>query len=45
MLDKTGADPRDISLIVSQVGCSRAMTALKQNDGNLVNAIMSLTTN
>ena len=38
-------DPRDIELVVSQVGCSRAKAykALKANGNELVTAIMSLT--
>ena len=44
-VDETGLEPKDIDLVVSQVGCSRAVAvkALKENDGDLVNSIMSLT--
>ena len=44
-VDETGLEAKDIELIMSQAGCSRAkaVTALQQNDGDLVNAIMSLT--
>jgi len=45
-VDEGGQDPKDIELVVSQAGCSRAkaVAALKENGGDLVNAIMSLTT-
>lgn len=45
-LDETGVEPKDIELVMSQAGCSRAkaVKALKENDGDLVNSIMSLTT-
>jgi nascent polypeptide-associated complex subunit alpha len=45
-LDETGVDPKDVELVISQAGCSRAkaVKALKENDGDLVNSIMSLTT-
>lgn len=45
-VDETGLEPKDIELVVSQAGCSRAkaVKALKENGGDLVNAIMSLTT-
>lgn len=44
-VDETGLESKDIELVVSQAGCSRAraVKALKDNDGDLVNAIMSLT--
>ncbi len=44
-VDESGLDDKDISLVVTQAGCSRAkaVQALKDNDGDLVNAIMSLT--
>lgn len=44
-VDETGLEAKDIDLVVSQVGCSRAVAvkALKENDGDLVNSIMSLT--
>lgn len=46
VLDEAGLDPNDVELIMSQIGCSRAkaVKALKENDGDLVNSIMSLTT-
>eukprot|EP00980_Cylindrotheca_fusiformis_P003641 scaffold818_cov136-Cylindrotheca_fusiformis.AAC.7 len=44
-VDETGVEAKDIELVVSQAGCTRAkaVKALKENDGDLVNAIMSLT--
>mmetsp|Transcript_31107 Transcript_31107/g.75181 ORF Transcript_31107/g.75181 Transcript_31107/m.75181 type:complete len:302 (+) Transcript_31107:195-1100(+) len=44
-VDETGVDAKDIELVVSQAGCSRskAVAALRENDNDLVNAIMSLT--
>jgi nascent polypeptide-associated complex subunit alpha len=44
-VDETGVEAKDIELVISQVGCSRAkaVQALKGNGGDLVNAIMSLT--
>ena len=44
-IDEEGVEPKDIELVMSQAGCSRskAVKALKENDGDLVNAIMSLT--
>ncbi len=44
-VDESGLDDKDVSLVVTQAGCSRAkaVQALKDNDGDLVNAIMSLT--
>jgi nascent polypeptide-associated complex subunit alpha len=44
-VDETGVDAKDIELVVSQAGCShaKAVAALKENDNDLVNAIMSLT--
>merc|ERR1712176_343813 len=44
-VDETGLDPKDIELVMSQAGCNRAKAAaaLKENDGDLVNSIMSLT--
>jgi len=44
-VDESGLEDKDISLVVTQAGCSRAkaVQALKDNDGDLVNAIMSLT--
>lgn len=44
-VDETGLESKDIDLVVSQAGCTRAaaVKALKENDGDLVNSIMSLT--
>lgn len=44
-VDATGVDEKDIELVVSQAGVSRsaAVKALKNNDGDMVNAIMELT--
>lgn len=44
-VDETGMEGKDIDLVMTQAGCSRAaaVTALKDNDGDLVNSIMSLT--
>ena len=44
-VDETGVDPKDIELVVGQAGCTRAqaITALKNNDNDIVNAIMELT--
>jgi len=45
-VDESGVESKDIELVMTQAGCSRAkaVSALKENDGDLVNAIMSLTT-
>ncbi|KAL3812202.1 hypothetical protein ACHAXA_009676 [Cyclostephanos tholiformis] len=45
-VEEEGMEPKDIELVMSQAGCSRAkaVKALKENDNDLVNAIMSLTT-
>jgi nascent polypeptide-associated complex subunit alpha len=45
VVDETGVESKDIDLVMSQAGCSRAaaVMALKENDGDLVNSIMSLT--
>mmetsp|Transcript_30765 Transcript_30765/g.55742 ORF Transcript_30765/g.55742 Transcript_30765/m.55742 type:complete len:200 (-) Transcript_30765:46-645(-) len=44
--EEEGVESKDIELVMSQAGCSRAkaVKALKENDNDLVNAIMSLTT-
>lgn len=44
-LSQTGVDAKDIELVVSQAGCTRgqAVKALKNNDCDIVNAIMELT--
>ena len=46
IVDETGVEGKDIELVMSQANCSRAkaVKALKENDNDLVNAIMSLTT-
>ena len=45
VVDETGLDSKDIELVMSQAGCNRAkaVKALKDNEGDLVNSIMSLT--
>ncbi|KII88627.1 hypothetical protein PLICRDRAFT_141044 [Plicaturopsis crispa FD-325 SS-3] len=42
-VDETGVDPKDIELVVTQVGCSRAkaVRVLKESGGDLINAIMA----
>jgi len=44
-VDEKGVDPKDIELVMSQAACSRpkAVKALKNNSGDIVNAIMELT--
>lgn len=44
-VDETGVEPKDIDLVVQQAGVSRAkaVKALKDNEGDIVNAIMDLT--
>merc|ERR1719387_531329 len=44
-VDESGVEPKDVELVMSQAGVSRAkaVTALKKNDGDIVNAIMELT--
>lgn len=44
-VDDSGLEAKDIELVMSQAGCSKAnaVKALKENEGDLVNAIMSLT--
>jgi nascent polypeptide-associated complex subunit alpha len=39
-VDETGVDPKDIELVIQQVGCSRAkaVKALKESGGDLINA-------
>merc|ERR1719223_168954 len=46
VVDETGVEAKDIELVMTQAGCSRAkaVKALRENDSDLVNAIMSLTT-
>lgn len=43
-IDETGVDAKDIDLVMEQVSCSRrkAVKALKENNGDLINAIMSI---
>lgn len=45
-VDESGLEAKDIELVIAQAGCSRAaaVKALKENGGDLVNSIMSLTT-
>ncbi|KAK6936606.1 Nascent polypeptide-associated complex subunit alpha-like, UBA domain [Dillenia turbinata] len=45
-VDDSGVEPRDIDLVMTQAGVSRnkAVKALKTNDGDIVSAIMELTT-
>lgn len=45
VVDESGLEAKDIDLVITQAGCSRAkaVKALRDNDGDLVNAIMSLT--
>lgn len=40
-----GVNPKDVDLVIAQIGCSRAkaIQALKNNDNDIVNAIMELT--
>lgn len=44
-VDDTGVDPKDIQLVMDQAHCSRgqAVKALRNNNNDLVNAIMELT--
>jgi nascent polypeptide-associated complex subunit alpha len=44
-VDDFGVDIKDVELLMSQSGCSKAkaVKCLKDNDGDLVNAIMALT--
>ena len=43
-VDETGMDPKDIELVMYQVNCSRtkAVRALKENGGDLINASVSI---
>ncbi|MED6112025.1 hypothetical protein PIB30_057864 [Stylosanthes scabra] len=45
-VDETGVEPHDIDLVMTQAGVSRskAVKALKAHDGDIVGAIMELTT-
>ncbi|KAF9053544.1 nascent polypeptide-associated complex, alpha subunit [Hymenopellis radicata] len=42
-VDETGVDPKDIDLVMTQVGCTRAkaVRVLKESGGDLINAIMA----
>ena len=42
-VDETGVDPKDIELVIQQVGCSRAkaVRVLKESGGDLINASKS----
>lgn len=44
-VDETGVDPKDIALVIDQAHCTRAqaVAALRNNNNDLVNAIMELT--
>jgi nascent polypeptide-associated complex subunit alpha len=44
-VDETGVDAKDIALVIDQAHCTRAQAvkALKNNNNDLVNAIMELT--
>jgi nascent polypeptide-associated complex subunit alpha len=46
MVDDAGLESKDVELVMAQASVERsvAVKALKENDGDLVNAIMSLTT-
>ncbi|KAH8117373.1 hypothetical protein DFH11DRAFT_1006701 [Phellopilus nigrolimitatus] len=44
-VDETGLDPKEIELVMAQVNCSRAkaVKVLKENGGDIINAIMAAT--
>lgn len=44
-IDETGVEPRDVELVMTQAGVSKAkaVKALKSSDGDIVSAIMELT--
>merc|ERR1712100_400927 len=44
-IDISGLDPNDIQMVIDQSGCSKlkAIEALKEADGDIVNAIMDMT--
>ena len=44
-VDESGVDPKDVQLVVDQAHCTRAeaVNALRNNNNDLVNAIMELT--
>jgi nascent polypeptide-associated complex subunit alpha len=45
VVSEEGVNDKDVDLVIAQIGCSRAkaITALKNNDNDIVNAIMELT--
>lgn len=45
-VDETGVESKDIDLVMEQTSCSRgkAVKALKANNGDIVNAIMEVST-
>ena len=45
-VDESGVEPKDVELVMSHTGASRskAVKALKTNDGDIVNAILDLNT-
>ncbi|XP_013615263.1 PREDICTED: nascent polypeptide-associated complex subunit alpha-like protein 4 [Brassica oleracea var. oleracea] len=45
-VDETGVEAKDVELVMTQAGVSKAKAtkALKANDGDIVSAIMELTT-
>lgn len=45
-VDETGLEPKDIELVMAQASVSRkkAVKALKENDNDIVNSIMALST-
>ena len=45
-VNEEGVEAKDIEIVMAQSGCSRAkaVAVLKENDNDLVNSIMSLTT-
>ena len=44
LVDESGIEQKDIELVMGQASCSRkkAVKALKENDGDIVNSIMAL---
>lgn len=44
-MDETGVEAKDIELVMQQAGVSRAkaVKALRENDNDIVNSIMSIT--
>ena len=43
-VDETGVDPKEIELVMAQVNCTRAkaVRVLKENNGDLINASVSI---